>query len=139
MSLGRQQKNNRTLVWSHTYGDDGNASVTQVLFQMDNAGINPFGWCPGMPSAAKCTRVMVTAQCAADTNPGNWTLRLRKNESLFTDEATFSFALTTALSKTAGAWSAEAIFQPGDTWYVVADGAAKNTVIIRVSMEWEIL
>lgn len=139
MSLGRFGQGNKILVYDSVYGDAGGTPVTQVLFQQDNQGINPFGFCPGVPRAMKCTKVHVTSQVAAVNTAGNWTLRLRKNESFAVDEATFSFAAGTTLSKDAGNWSTEAVFQAGDTWYVVADGPSRNTVLIRASLEWEII
>lgn len=139
MSLGRYDKNYRPLYYTNCYGDDGGAASVQVLFQQDAIGINPFGQCPGFARAVRATKVQVTAQTAVDTNPGNWVLRLRKNENLVSDVATFSFALTVALASTAGDWSVGAIFQPGDRWFVIANGAAKNVVIVRATIDWEIL
>jgi hypothetical protein len=136
---GRESKFDRMLVHHFAYGDAIGPGTTQVLFQMDNQSITPFSWCPALPRAAKAVRVAVTSQCAVNTTPGNWTLRLRKNESVVADEATFSVAVTTALATTVGPWSAEALFQAGDRYYIVADGPSKDTVILRVVLEWEIL
>jgi len=136
---GRESQFDQMLVHHFAYGDQIGAGTIQVLFQMDNQSITPFTWCPALPRAAKPVRVAVTSQCAANTTPGNWTLRLRRNESLVTDDATFSFPLTIALASTAGPWSAEPVFQAGDRYYIIADGPSKDTVILRVVMEWKIV
>lgn len=134
----RQRATPRALVHHLAYGEVAGL-VTQLLIQMDGSVITPLSWCPAFPRAAKALRAAITAQCAADTTPGNWTLRLRKNESFVTDEATISFGLTTTLTKTAAVWSSQVVFEAGDTYYIVADGPSKTDVLCRFVLEWEVL
>lgn len=138
MSLGRSYTNDSRLVHHHLFVFDGGAAVTSVGFTMDNFVVGVGSLNPCFPSAAKLVGVGLHTLCFTDTVPGNWTLRVRKNEG-GTDEATFSFALTNSFSKAAGAASAEPVFQAGDTYHVLADGPEKNTVVLRLTLEWEVL
>lgn len=138
MSLGHRDKNYRAVTRESVYGQDGTASVTALAFTLEGVGLSFITWNPGFPSAVRATRVHVTCQVAGDTVPGNWTLSLYKNESL-SASATFSFAASTTLTGTAGKWSSEVIFQAGDRYYVAAAGPEKNTVIARVTLEFELI
>lgn len=137
-TLGRRYTNDSRLVHHHLFVFDSGAAVTTVGFTMDNFVVAVGSLNPCFPSAAKLVGIGLHTLCFADTVPGNWTLRVRKNEGAG-DEATFSFALTNAFSKPAGRPSVEALFQAGDTYHVLADGPEKNTVVLRLTLEWEVL
>ena len=138
MTVGRYGRNNLTLVTYDLYGDAIGAT-TQVLFIMaGNQFITPVTWNPVIPRAAQALRIAVETQCATDTNPGNWTARLRRNDS-GADTATASIPITTSKTRTVVDWSTQALFQAGDNWFILADGASKDTVIIRAILEWRVL
>ena len=138
MTNGRYSQGNRALIRETFYGADGAASVTTLPFNINGQIVSFVSWNPGFPSACKATRVHVTNEVAVDTNPGNWTLNLYKNESL-TVAATFSFTTGAgAKFKTAGYWSNSVHFDAGETYWISAAGPAKNTVICRVSLEFEV-
>ena len=137
-TLGRRYVNDTRVVHHHLVVFDSNATATSVGFAMDNLAVAAASLNPCFPRAAKLVGVGIHSICFVDTVAGNWTLRVRKNEG-GTDEATFSFALTSTTQKTAGSPSVEALFQAGDTYHVIADGPEKNTVIIRLTLEWEVL
>jgi hypothetical protein len=138
MSLGRYGKNYRSLVHHAFYGD-AIGPATQVGFVM--AGPQPLAsglWDPVLPGAARAVRIGLSTQCGTDTNPGNWTLRLRRGNST-TDLATASIAITTAITDQSVLWTPQVIFEAGWSYWIVADGASKDTVIIRPILEWEVL
>ena len=105
---------------------------------MDNFVVGAGSLNPCFPKSSRLVGVGIHGLCFVDTVPGNWTLRVRKNEGA-TDEATFSFALTSTTQKAAGSPNVEPNFQAGDTYHVLADGPEKNTVVIRLTLEWEVL
>lgn len=138
MSVGRYAKEDRILLWQDFFGLDAGAAVTAVIMTMDSQSITPFSFCPAVPRAMKCTKIAINASCAADTVPGNWTMRFRVDES-FADSATASFACSTGFNKTAVNWSSEVIIQAGSTYYITADGPQKNQVVIRAVCEFEVI
>jgi hypothetical protein len=91
---------------------------------------------PIHPRAVKLSKIAIHAACAVNDVAGDWTLRIRKNES-GSDTATLVFPLSTTPSKTAAIPSTEAIFQAADTYHVLADGPQKTVVALRVILEWE--
>jgi hypothetical protein len=119
---------------------DGGAAVTSAGFTMGGlivAASNTVNPCA--PSAMKLRRIGVMSGCLVVNSAGNWTLRLRVNES-GSDSATFTFGLAALPgSKDFGAWSSEVLLQAGDTYHLVADGPSRNFVVVRPILEWEVL
>ena len=137
MSLGRHNQKNYT--WMTFHGQDGSASLTSLIMSTDNyVTLFTGAWNPGLPSAARLTRVHTTSQCAVDTVAGNWTLNFYKNEGVVAD-ATFTVPMSTTMQKSAGPWSNQLLLQAGETFWISGSGPEKNTVIIRAVLEFEIL
>lgn len=136
--LGRIERSDTRYVHHLYFVFDSNATATSVGFQTDNFVVGAASANVCFPKAARLVGCATHALCFVDTVPGNWTLRVRQNEG-GVDVATFSFTLTSVFTKSAGSPSVEALFQAGDTYHVQADGPEKNTVIIRLTLEWEIL
>lgn len=113
--------------------------ATSVVFSLGGNVMGAAGAVnPGLPRAAKLGRLFICSLTAGDTNPGDWTLRIRKNES-GSDTATATFGVTTTLTKTSKRWSADALFQAGDTYHIVADGPGKVAFAADLVMEWEMI
>lgn len=136
--LGRLSPNDTRYVHHLYFVFDSGAALTSVGFQTDNFVVGAASLNVCFPKAARLVGCAAHTLAFVDTVPGNWTLRIRQNEG-GVDVSTWSFALTSVASKTAGPPSVEALFQAGDTYHILADGPEKNTVIIRLTLEWEIL
>lgn len=77
--------------------------------------------------------------CIGINTAGAWTMRLRKNESL-SDSATASITCGTLPgSKEIITFSSEFRLDPGDSFYCIADGPSRNTVVIRLNLYFEVL
>ncbi len=119
---------------------DPGSAVTAVPFTMGgllvaaSLTVNPCA-----PSAMKLRRIGIMAGCLIVNSAGDWTFRIRVNES-GSDSATFNFGLTALPgSKDAGPPSSEVVLQAGDTYHVLADGPSRNYVVVRPILEWEVL
>lgn len=87
----------------------------------------------------KVLRVAVVAQHFNGSDPGDWTLRLRKNGSV-SDLATFDYewdASNGNIAVTTGDFSAEVTFDEGDHWGLHTDGPSINLPRVRVWVEVE--
>lgn len=119
-----------------SYGSDGSNPVTTLIMTSEGQGLSPFNLNPVFPFGARAVAIGCLGNTNADIVAGNWTMRLRKNES-FADSATFSFAVSTGINKTAGRWSSEVLFDAGDTFYITADGPSKNGIAVRAWLLFE--
>lgn len=136
--LGRIDRSYAKVVHHLYFVFDGGTALTEVAFQTDNFVVGAASANVCFPNAAKLVGVAIMAITFGDTVPGDWTIRVRKNEG-GADEATFPFTLTTAATKSAGPPDVEALFQRGDTYHVLANGPEKVAVVARLTLEWEIL
>lgn len=93
---------------------------------------------PGFAIPCVATHVFVDWLVLVHTVAGNWTLRLRKNES-GADSATFLMTAGAASvhQKVCGLWSQEVQFDACDTYHLVADGPSKNIVLARAALRFE--
>lgn len=91
---------------------------------------------PSAPRAMKLVGYSLHALCIVDDVAGNWTMRIRKNES-GSDSATFTFPLTTTPTKQSGAWSSDVVWDAAETYHVIADGPQKTVLALRLMIEWE--
>lgn len=114
--------------------------VTSVVFQSEALFTGPSGTVnPIAASAMRLRRVGCHNACGAVNSAGDWTLRIRVNES-GSDSATFTLRMEAAPgSKDAGAPSTEIILQAADTYHLLADGPSRNLVVARLYLEWELL
>lgn len=120
--------------------NDSGTAVTSGLYSMDGlitAGANTTN--PGFPFAVRLRGVFVHAGCLAINSAGNWTWRLRVNES-GSDTATFTHTVPTVPgSKTIWIPTLSVILNPGDTYNVQTDGPSRNFLVLRTVLEWELL
>lgn len=134
-----RRNNDRRLVHHTCYGADFGAAVTALALSMDGFGMSDISVNPCAPRAMRLRRIAIHSYCNAVNSAGNWTWRLRKNES-GSDSATFSFGMAAFPgSKDVGAPSTEVVLQAGETYHVLADGPSRNLAGCRVTMEWEVL
>ncbi len=136
----RQRAADARLVHHELNVADGGAAVTAVGFTMGGlivAAANTVNPCA--PRAMKLRAIGSHNGCLIVNSAGDWTLRLRVNES-GSDSATFTMGVAALPgSKNSGPPSSEVILQAGDTYHLLADGPSRNFVVIRVILEWEIL
>lgn len=137
--LGRFGKGNKILVHHNLFGVDGANPVALLIMTMEGNSVSPFSLNPCMPRALKAVKIGVLANTAVDLVPGNWTMRLRLNETFGPDIATFSFAVSTGVNPTAGSWSAEPVIQAGERYYITCDGPNKNGIAVRATLEFEVI
>jgi hypothetical protein len=135
------RRNNDSRLVHHTLqASDLGAAVTTVGLQMGNlntAATNTVN--PGFPSAARLRRIFVHSGCLVVNVAGDWTLRMRVQES-GSDTATFTIGMAALPgSKNTGQMSAAVVLQAGQTYHMVADGPSRNIAILRVMLEWEVL
>jgi hypothetical protein len=135
--LGRNDKNYRQKTWQEIYGAVAGAT-TAVAYVMEGIGITAATWNPSVPRACRLSAGSITSQSGGDTVKGDWTLSFFINESA-TASATATFPGTTTLQGTVLDWDSTVLMQPGDRWYISAAGPERNTLITRVTLEFEIL
>ena len=139
--MSRQRAADRAIVHEMFQSTDFGSAIIVLVFGADGQSVfSTNATNPCAPSAMKLSRVGIHAACGAINSAGDWTLRLRVNESL-SDSATISFPIATLPgSKTAGQMSSAAIIlQAGDTYYIQADGPSRNIILARAIIQWEIL
>ncbi len=137
--MGR--RNNDTRLVHHTLQKlDVNSAATSMKMAMDGLDTDASGTVnPCMPQAVRLSRIACHSITLVVNTPGNWTVRIRVNES-GSDSATFSIGMAAgAGSKDAGPPSTDLILQAGDTYHVVVDGPSRNVAAARVTLEWEVL
>lgn len=138
--MRQQRKTDSVLVHHELNVVDSNAAATSVGFTMGGlivAGSNTVNPCA--PRAMKLRRIGSHNGCLVVNSAGDWTLRLRVNES-GSDSATFTLGMAALPgSKNSGVPSSDVILQAGDTYHLLADGPSRNFVVIRVILEWEVL
>lgn len=119
---------------------DSGTAVTALTFYKDTfiiAGANTVN--PGFPRAAILRGIFVHSGCIVVNSAGNWTLRLRVDES-GSDSATFSVGMAALPgSKDYGNMSTSVIVPGGSSYHIQADGPSRNFAVCRATLEWEIL
>jgi hypothetical protein len=94
---------------------------------------------PCAPRAMKLRRIGCHSGCLVVNSAGDWTLRVRVNES-GSDSATFTIGVAALPgSKNSGVPSSEIVLQAGDTYHLLADGPSRNFIVARPILEWEVL
>jgi hypothetical protein len=128
------------LVHHHLQALDLGATATSVTFQMDGLVVGPSGTVNvPAPRPMRLVGIAVHAASGVVNTPGDWTLRVRVNES-GTDSATFTFSMDALPgNKKAGPPSTVFTLPTAGTYHIVADGPSRNIVAIRVTLEWELL
>lgn len=142
---GKHDKERR--VFHHTLNaTETTGADTVASFFMDNALVGSIAGTPSIVSPNPgFTHPVIATHVFTDyihgglTLPGNWTLRLRKNEAIV-DSATFvmnSGGAGIAHQKTCGQWDPHVRFDPCDTYYITADGPERVIVLIRAILRFE--
>lgn len=130
------------LVHHHFQANDLGAAVTALTFTQDGLIVSGGGITVNVPAPRpmRLVRVAIHAACGVVNTAGNWTLRLRVNES-GSDSATASFAMDPlpAGSKVATVPSTVVAIKGADTYHILADGPSRNIAAVRVTLEWELL
>lgn len=133
--------NNRQIVHHLAQGNDFGATVTSMIMQMDGLILGGGGNTANVAATRpmRLVRVAVHAGCLVVNSAGDWTLRVRVNES-GSDSATFTFSMGTLPgTKTVGVPSSVFTIQAGDTYHIQADGPSRNIAVARATLEWELL
>lgn len=134
--------NPRQLVHHHFQANDLGSAVTALTFGQDGLIVAGGGVTVNVPAPRpmRLVRIGVHSGCAVINTAGNWTLRLRVNES-GSDSATFSFAMDALPTgtKVAGVPSTVVTIQAGDTYHIQTDGPSRNIAAVRVTLEWELV
>jgi len=140
MGRGRFNTNDTRLVHHTLQASAGGPAEVSLKLTMDNLITDTGNTTnPCIPRAARLVRAAVHGACLAVNTAGDWTLRIRKNES-GSDSATMTFGLAAVPgTKTAGLLTPEVIWEAGETYHGVVDGPSRNFVIVRVTLEWEVL
>lgn len=138
--MRQQRKADSRLVHHELNVADGGAVVTATGFAMGGLIVSASNTVnPCAPRAMRLRSIGVHSACLIVNSAGDWTLRLRVNES-GSDSATFLMGVAALPgTKNAGPPSSEVILQAGDTYHLVSDGPSRNYVVIRVLLEWEVL
>ena len=112
--------------------------VTSLPLQMDGWAIGLGNPNPGLSKPAIARSVFATWAFVGENQPGDWTLRLRKNQAII-DAATVSLTAGKPgeYSNVAADWSLQVSFQAGETYHVIADGPSKQAVILRAILRFE--
>lgn len=136
----RQRSGDRAFISNEFTAQDVGSAVKFLFLEADRlvtASTNTVNPCA--PRAMKLVGIGAHSTCLIVNSAGNWTLRIRVNES-GSDSATFSLGMAALPgSKNAGPASADIILQPGDTYHLLADGPSRNVALLRVNLLWEIL
>lgn len=136
--LGAIDKNYRQKVWQVVYGADANTGVTVLFFTMEGLGLSPTTWNPAVVRACRLTGGICVNQVGSVGSAGDWTLNFYLNESAV-PSATATFGATTTRTSDVLDWSVPVLMQPGDRWWIAAVGPSRNTVICRVTLEFELV
>lgn len=126
-------------VFTHQMDTFESGFVTTATIFMGQQPIGIGSPNPGFMKAAIATGAFIHWSFTNDVNPGDWTLRLRKNEAVV-DSATITLTSSGAggvFSKVVGVWSPQVTFAVGDTYYVVADGPLKDEIFLRAILRFE--
>ncbi len=116
---------------------DTNGAATSSTFQMDGLNVAGFNTVnPGFTSPMRLVGVVLANVCVAVNSPGDWTFRLRVNEST-TDSYSFSFPLPAIFQNKTFQTPTGIITPANSTYHVQADGPSRNFVLMRASIEWE--
>lgn len=130
------------MVHHHFQANDLGAAVTAVTFTQDGLIVAGGGITVNVPAPRpmRLVRVALHAACGVVNTAGNWTLRLRVNES-GSDSATVSFAINPlpSGSKASTVPSTVVTINRADTYHILADGPSRNIAAIRATLEWELL
>lgn len=136
----RQGPGDRAFISQEFTAQDVNSVVTFLFLEADRlvtASVNTVNPCA--PRAMKLVAIGAHSTCLVVNSAGDWTLRIRVNES-GSDSATFTLGMAALPgSKNAGPPSADIILQAGDTYHLQADGPSRNVALLRVNLLWEIL
>jgi len=136
--LGRLDRNYRDKVWQVVYGADANAGVTTVFFTMESLGLSPTTWNPSVPRACRLSGGCIRNQVGSVGTAGDWTLNFYLNDGVVAS-ATATFSATTTKQTEPLNWSTDLLLDPLDSWWIAAVGPSRTTVILRVTLEFELL
>lgn len=130
----------RNFVHHTLHAINSGTAVTLLVYEMDDLITGAANTAnPGFPSAVRLNRVFNFAGCLVVNTAGNWTVRLRVNESgsdSFTFSSTIPVVSTPEKAVTEGNGL---ILDPGDSYHMLADGPSRNFALSRLVLEWEIL
>ncbi len=130
------------VIWVIADGSNSSSAATSVAFYFGRAFLSSTTN-PGFvfPRAAQLIGLASDADCNADTIPGDWLLRVRKNQSV-TSEISYNIPITVAGSKqsirTGTIGAGNLIFQPADSlWlFAISNGNTKDNVKISLTLEF---
>lgn len=119
---------------------DPGAAVTDVLMVADGISTGPsLAPNPGAVSSMRLRGILFMGACGIVNSAGDWTLGLHVNES-GTASHTFTVPLAAfVLDKTLNRGGGDVILDPGDTYHIRLNGPSRNTLLVRATVEWEIL
>ena len=106
--------------------------VTELPLLMDG---NPN---PGLSKPAIALGASVTWVFLAENAPGDWVLRLRKNQDV-ADVATIALPAgdPEVFSRTTQSWSLPVSFGAGELFHLLADGPSKRAILMRAVLLFE--
>ena len=112
--------------------------VTELHLTMDGWAIGLGNPNPGVSKPSIALSAYITWAFVGENKPGDWTFRLRKNQSII-DAATISIPAGKpgVYSNVAADWSVQVGFQAGESYHVLADGPSKQAVILRALLRFE--
>jgi len=137
-NLGRFDRNYRQLVWVDAFGSNTDPATVAVVFIKETFGLTASTWNPSVTRPCRLVGGSMTSVCGADVTPGDWNVDFHLNESA-TVLASASYPCTTSLNGTRLDWDKQVFCEAGDRWFIEADGPSKSTVILRATLEFELL
>lgn len=141
MTLGDYKKRDVRYFEQLFYGESVTGSDTFVLLTPGGQVYANPG--TGVPQPVirpmRMTGCGILSATVGVVSAGNWSLNLYKNASFPFPVATFAFNPTTLTDVFTGEWDVIIPFDIGDYWYLFASGPARNILLMRVTLGFEML
>ena len=129
----------RQLVQHQLFGSSFSGADVSVIMGLDGQATQTSSTVnPGFPRAVRARRVWLNAGTAGINVAGDWTLKLRLNRT-GTDSATFTFNPVDLDDVFSGGWSSEVLIQATDQYHLLAEGPSRVFMLLRATLEFEII